>query len=88
MQFPCQKNLLEKTDQNWRKDLQLMHTQMFKKIKNWKRFLGPIGGLQNTRPKNFRKSTRARGIYLDAIKTHNILDNTDQLLTPTRSDTY
>ena len=44
MQFPCQKNFLEKTDQNWRKDLQLTPTQMFKK-NNWKCFLGPIGGL-------------------------------------------
>ena len=30
MQFPCQKNFLEKTDQNWRKDLQLTPTQMLK----------------------------------------------------------
>ena len=31
-QFPCQKNFLEKkTDQNWRKDIQLTPTQMFKK---------------------------------------------------------
>ena len=36
MQFPCQKNFLEKNDQNWRKDIQLTPTQMFKKytIKN------------------------------------------------------
>ena len=59
-----------------------------KKINNWKCFLGPIRGLQNTRPKNFRKPTRASRIHLDAIKTHNFPDNTDQLLTPTRSDTY
>ena len=45
MQFPCQKNFLEKTDQNWRNDLQLTPTQMFKKINNWKCFLGQIGGL-------------------------------------------
>ena len=30
----------------------------------------------------------ARRIHLDAIKTHNFLDNTDQLLTPIWSDTY
>ena len=29
MQFHCQKNVLVKTDQNWRKDLQLTPTQMF-----------------------------------------------------------
>ena len=37
MQFPCQKNFLEKkkTDQNWRsKDIQITPTQMFKKINN------------------------------------------------------
>ena len=88
MQFPCQKNFLEKTDQNWCKDLQLTPTQMLQKLTNWKWFLGPIGGLLNTHPKNFQKSTRVRGIHLDAIKTHNIPDNTDQLLTPTRSDMY
>ena len=32
---------------------------------------------------------RARGIHLDAIKTHNIPDNMDQLLTNLEwSDTY
>ena len=31
------------------------------------------------RPKNPRKSTHARRIHPDAIKTHNISDNTDQL---------
>ena len=31
MQFPYQKNFLEKMDQNWCKDIQLMLTQMFKK---------------------------------------------------------
>ena len=31
MQFPCQKNFLEKTDQSWRKDLQQTLTQMLKK---------------------------------------------------------
>ncbi len=30
MQFPCQKNFLEKKDKNWRKNLQLTPTQMFK----------------------------------------------------------
>ena len=30
MQFHCQKYFLEKTDQNWRKNLQLTPTQMFK----------------------------------------------------------
>ena len=30
MQFPFQKNFLEKTDQNWLKDLQLTPMQMFK----------------------------------------------------------
>ena len=45
MQIPCQKNFLEKMDQSWRKDLQLTPTQMFKKINNWKWFLGPVGGL-------------------------------------------
>ena len=78
MQFPSQKNFPVKTDQNWRKDLQLTPTEMFKKINNWKWFLRPIGGLWNTLPKNFRKSTHA----------HNFPDNTDQLLTPTQSDTY
>ena len=40
-------------------------------------------------PKEFSNvNARAHGIHLDAIKTHNILDNTDQLLMPTRSDTY
>ena len=33
-------------------------------------------------------STRARGIHLNVLKMHNIPDNTDQLLTPIRSDTY
>ena len=42
MQFPCQKNFLEKTDQNWHKDLQLTPTQMLQKLTNWKWFLGPI----------------------------------------------
>ena len=37
------------------------------------------------RPKNFRESTRMCGIHLDAIKTHNIPDNIDQLLIPTQS---
>ena len=31
VQFPCQKNFLEKTGQNWRKDIQITPTQMFKK---------------------------------------------------------
>ena len=46
------------------------------------------GSLWNTRPKNFRKSTRVRRIHLNAIKTHHFPDNTDQLLTTTRSETY
>ena len=45
MQFPCQKNFLEKKKlQNWRKDLQLTSTQMLKN-KQFKMGLGPIGGL-------------------------------------------
>ena len=35
----------KKTDQNWRKNLQLMPMQMLQKLTNWKWFLGPIGGL-------------------------------------------
>ena len=34
MQFPCQKNFQEKTDQNSRQDLQLTPTQMLKNKKN------------------------------------------------------
>ena len=44
MQFPYQKNFREKTDQNWRKDLQQTSTQIFKN-EQLKMFLGPIGGL-------------------------------------------
>ena len=34
MQFPCQKNFLEKPDENWRKNLQLTPTQMLQKLTN------------------------------------------------------
>ena len=88
MQFPCQKNILEKTDQIWRKDIQLTPHVDLKKNKQLEMVFRTNRRFLKYAPKNFRKSTSARGIHLNVIKTHNIPDNTDHLLTPTRSDTY
>ena len=55
MQFPCQKNFLEKTDQNWRKDLRLTPTQMFKKMNNWRWFFRTNRRSLKHAPKEFSK---------------------------------